>query len=112
MFYNRVKFTTATAGTGSVTVGAASSGYQTPAQSGMVDGETTRYVIEDGTAWETGLATASSTATVIARTLENSSTGSLLNLSGSATMYFAPTALDLNARIGRDIALTLGAFVS
>lgn len=109
-FLDRVKFATATTGTGSVTVGAASSGFQLPATAGMLDGDFARYVIEDGTAWETGIAIASSTATVLSRTLEGSSTGSLISLSGSATMYFTVTAARMRslATVGQTVPLAVG----
>lgn len=109
-YFDRVKFTTATTGTGDITVGSASSGFKTPAGAGMVDGNDARYAIEDGTAWETGKAVASSTATVFARTLEASSTGSLINLSGSATMFFTPTAklMDSIAVRGAMLAVSIG----
>lgn len=100
-YADRVKFATATTGTGSITVGAASSGFQLPAAAGIVDGQDVRYVIEDGTAWETGRAVASSTSTVFSRALESSSTGSLLSLSGTATMYFT-----LNAALLKDVAIS------
>lgn len=105
--FNRVKFTTATTGTSNITVGSAVSSFQTPAGAGMVDGQDARYAIEDGTAWETGTVIASSTATVLARTLEASSTGSLISLSGSATMYFTPTAKQLDALPARGAILAL-----
>lgn len=107
---NRVKFTTATTGTGAVTVGAASSGFQLPATAGAFDGEQFRYTIEDGTAWETGKAVASSTATVLSRELEESSTGSLLNLSGSAIMYLTPNAAQFAqiAHRGKMLAVSIG----
>ncbi len=104
-YFDRVKFATATAGTGSITVGAASSGFRTPATAGMTDGQDARYAIEDGTAWETGTTVASSTATVLSRTLEASSTGSLIVLSGSATMYFTPTAGQFNHFTPRGVML-------
>ena len=99
-FRNRVKFTTATTGTGSVTVGAASSGFQTPASSGVATGERGHYAIEDGTAWETGEWEATST-TVFTRVLEQSSTAALLNLTGSAVMFFTPTAAKLTSMATR-----------
>ena len=109
-FRNRVKFTTATTGTGSVTVGAASSGFQTPASSGVADGEIVNYAIEDGAAWETGVSQASSTATVFTRVLEQSSTAALLNLTGSAVMFFTPTAAKLGQMSvrGKMLQLSIG----
>ncbi len=76
----------------------------------MLDGDTATYVIEDGTAWETGTATAGTTATVFTRELSASSTGSLLSLTGSATMYFTPNAADMSelSRFGRMLAVSVG----
>ena len=89
---NRAKVATATTGTGTITLGAADSGYQTFAAAGVVNSDVVRYVIEDGTAWEIGTGTYS--AGTLTRTLGESSTGSLLTLSGSAVVYVGATAAD------------------
>lgn len=89
---NRAKMTTNTTGTGSVTLGVASLGYQSFTSAGVVNGDEIRYVIEDSVNWEIGTGVFNSG--VMTRTLVESSTGSLLNLSGSATVLLSITADD------------------
>lgn len=86
-FLNRAKVATSTTGIGSVTLDSAVSGFQTFAAAGGIDGDEIEYVIEDGTDWEIGVGVLSTTATVLSRTLVDSSTGAILNLSGSATVF-------------------------
>jgi|TARA_R100000027_G_scaffold6729_2_gene5263 hypothetical protein len=94
-FADRVSVSTSTTGTGTITLGSARSGYQTFADGGISNGDEVRYVIEDGTAWEIGTGTYTHSGTTLTRTLSSSSTGSLLNLSGSAYLFISPSAADL-----------------
>ena len=83
---NRVKQAVSSGGTGTLTLGAAASGYQAFAAGD--DALLFPYVIEDGTAWETGWGTYTHSGTTFARTNRTeSSTGSALNVSTSAYVY-------------------------
>ena len=93
---NRAKMTTATTGTGTITLGSASTGYQSFADAGVVDGNVVRYTIEDGTDWEIGSGTYTASGTTLTRTVaESSNADAALNLTGSAVVYVSATAEDI-----------------
>lgn len=93
---NRAKMTTVTTGTGTITLGSASSGYQTFAAAGVANGDTVRYVIEDGTAWEIGTGVYTAAGTTLSRTVSQSSNaGSAINLSGSAVVFVSAVEADI-----------------
>lgn len=102
--YNRAAVSTATIGTGTITLGAAiaagasinSCGFQTFGTAGTPNGAVVSYLILDSNgAWEYGTGTYTASGTTLSRTLGQSSTGSLLNLSGSAQVFITPRKEDL-----------------
>ena len=92
---NRAYMTTATTGTGTITLGSAMAGYQSFDAAGIVNGNTVSFTIIDGLAWEVSTGVYIATGTMLTRVLEESSTGSLLVLTGSAKVFITLIAADL-----------------
>jgi hypothetical protein len=92
---NRAYMTTATTGTGTITLGSAMAGYQSFDAAGIVNGNTVSFTIIDGLAWEVSTGVYIATGTMLTRVLEESSTGSLLVLTGSAQVFITPIGADL-----------------
>jgi hypothetical protein len=93
---NRAKMTTATTGTGTITLGSAVDGYQTFANAGVANADVVRYVIEDGDAWEIGTGTYTASGTTLSRTVSESSNGNAaLNLTGEAVVFVTAAGQDI-----------------
>lgn len=84
---NRVQETTATTGTGTITLAGAVAGFQSFAAIG--NGNTTYYTIVSGNNWEVGLGTYSTTGPTLARTtiLASSNAGAVITLSGTSNVF-------------------------
>lgn len=104
-FLNRAGMTTATTGTGTITLGSAitdstNGDYLTFAEAGIADGNIVRYLITDGSNVEGGTGTYTSSGTTLSRdTVTFSKIGGTagttnLTLSGSAKVYIVPLAED------------------
>lgn len=94
---NRAKVATSTTGTGTITLGSAEDGYQTFADAGVANSDVVRYIIEDGSNFEIGTGTYTSSGTTLSRTVsESSNSNNAINLSGSATVFVGATAQDLS----------------
>ena len=107
---DRVKETTTTTGTGTVTLLGASTGFQSFAAIG--NGNTTYYTIagQTGSEWEVGIGTYTSSGTTLARTtvISSSNSGSLVNFSAGTKDVFVtyPAEYTANA-VGGGIGAVL-----
>jgi len=94
---NRAKMTTSTTGTGTITLGSAVDGFQTFTAAGVVNGDTVRYCIEDGTSnFELGSGVFTASGTTLTRVVsESSNGGNAINLSGDAIVFITAIAADI-----------------
>ena len=85
---DRVKETTTTTGTGTITLAGAVSGFQ--GFSVIGDGNETFYTIAGGGEWEVGIGTYTSSGTTLSRdtVLDSSNSGSLVNFSAGTKDVF------------------------
>jgi len=110
---DRVKETTTTTGTGTVTLDGASAGYQSFSAIGNTN--TTYYTIaaQTGTEWEVGIGTYTSSGTTLARTtvISSSNAGALVNFSAGIKDVFVtyPASFTSNAIGGGVGAVMLNA---
>lgn len=95
--YNLARMTTATTGTGTITLGSAASGFLTFAQAGVADGETVTYAIEDGSNREIGRGVYTASGTTLTRSvLKSTNSDAAINLSGSAQVFVTAASDDFN----------------
>lgn len=84
-------------GTGAATLNAALIGYQTFAAAGVSNGQVISYLIEDGSNWEVGQGTYSTTGPSLARTTVQGSSngGAAITASSAAVVSIVALASDL-----------------
>ena len=84
---DRIKETTNTTGTGTLTLNGAADGFQS--FSAVGDGNTTYYAIVSTNDWEVGIGTYTASGTTLSRdtVLESSNGGSLLNITGTSDVF-------------------------
>ena len=87
---DRVKETTTTTGTGTVTLLGAATGFQSFSAVGNANSTYYTIVAQTGTEWEVGIGTYTSSGTVLSRTtvLSSSNSGSLVNFSAGTKDVF------------------------
>jgi hypothetical protein len=88
-YADRVQETSTTTGTGTLTLAGAVTGYQA-FSSAFVTGQTVYYVVTDGTNWEVGVGTYTTSSTTLSRdrVLSSSNSGTLVNFpSGTKNVW-------------------------
>ena len=95
--FNRAKMTTSSTGTGTVSLGSASVGFQSFADAGVSNSDVVQYVIEEGANFEIGTGTYSSSGTTLTRTpTESSNSDNAISLTGTATVSVTAINSDFN----------------
>lgn len=97
VLYDRVRVSSSTTGTGTLTLGSAATGCRTFA-SVYSDADTMHYVIQDGANWEVGLGEYGTASNVLARNtvFASSNAGSKINCSGNQSVWVDCSAQFLN----------------
>lgn len=107
--YNLARMTVTSTGTGTITLGSAVAGFLSFASSGIADGDTVTYAIEDGANSEIGRGVYTSSGTTLTRSvLKSTSSNTPISVSTSAQVFITAAAEDLLSvsRPGGRITLT------
>lgn len=109
--YNLARVSTATTGTGTITLGAAVSGFLSFSAAGVSDQDIVRYAISDGANSEIGYGTYTASGTTLTRNvITSTNSNSAINLSGTAQVFITPAAQDflVSPTAGGRLTLTSG----
>ena len=104
---DRVKEVSTTTGTGTFTLGGAADGFQSFAVIG--DGNLTYYAISDGTDWEVGIGTYTSSGTTLSRDtiLSSSNSGNAVNWGAGDKDVFVTYPAERSVDTGKAYAYNL-----
>src|SRR4029077_19769816 len=98
---NLARMATSTVGTGTITLGAAVTGFLTFVQAGVVDGDVVSYGIKDGVNSEVGVGTYTAAGTTLSRTpIKSTNADAAISLSGAAEVYVTPLREDIPFETG------------
>lgn len=99
--YNLARMTVTSTGTGTITLGSAVAGFLSFASSGIADGDTVTYAIEDGANSEIGRGVYTSSGTTLTRSvLKSTSSNTPISVSTSAQVFITAAAEDLQTPDG------------
>lgn len=94
--FNLARMTTATTGTGTITLGSAAAGFLTFAGAGVTSGDVVSYGIVDGANREVGTGTYTSSGTTLSRTvITSTNSNNAISLSGSAQVFVTALVTDI-----------------
>ena len=93
---DRVKETTTTTGTGTITLSGAQSGFQS-FTTAFANGDSVYYCIEAGAEWEVGIGTFTTAGTLLSRSavLSSSNSGALVSFSAGSKNVFITIPADI-----------------